>query len=77
VGLVLVHSVIQGMCLCKLIKFTTVRVLFTYYNLTDGRPEIMLLSLSYPIRSCLDVYSLGLDNVTVTMDVLVCLLEVD
>ena len=37
----------------------------------------MLLSLSYPIRNCLDVYILGLDNVTVTMDVLVCLLEVD
>jgi hypothetical protein len=29
------------------------------------------------MRNCLDVYSLGLDNVTATLDILVCLLKVD
>jgi hypothetical protein len=41
----------------------------------DERFEIMLLSISYLIRNSLDVYSLGMDKVTVTLDVLVCLLK--
>lgn len=75
--LVLVHSVTQGTCFCTLTKFSTVYVLFTYYITKEGRFEIMLVSISYLIRNCLDLYSLGLDNVPVTPDVLVCLLNTD
>jgi hypothetical protein len=74
---VVLHCVIQVMCLFKLTKFTIVCVLFTYYKMNDGRFEIILLSVSYLIRNCLNVYNLSLDKVTVTLDVLVSLLKVD